>query len=150
MGTIPQLKQLINNGIEVGLDKFVAKYENDMTKYADKAEDQYYSDYSSWYDPYRRYDIKNMDRVSSLVFSRGCSVKIEFSQDNMNGGHGFAPLHNDPGQVFTWGFETGNHGWYVSGIPVRTYWEIYFKSLESRAKSWATKYVISGLHSVGL
>lgn len=150
MGTIEALMAKIDTGITIGLDKFVQKYEKDMKKYALKAEENYYNDYSSWYDPYRRFDIKNMDNVTSIVFGRGCSVKAEFSPSFMHGGHGFAPLYDDPGLIYTWGFETGNHGWYVSGTPVRTYWEQYFNALKSRTKSWATRFVIQGLKSVGL
>lgn len=150
MGTIEDLRKMIDQGIENGLEKFTQKYERDMTKYALQAEEKYYSDYSSWYDPYRRYDIKNMHRVSSYIYGHGCQLKIEFSPKNMNGGHGFAPLHNDPGQVFEWGFETGMHGWYVQRTPVRTYWEVYYKALNNRAHSWASKYVIKGFKSVGL
>lgn len=150
MGTISELRDKINEGITIGLDKFVNKFEREMTEKALKAEEHYYADYSSWYDPYRRFDVKNMHKVSSLVFGRGCEVKTEFSPSNMNGGHGFDLLHDDPGQVFTWGFETGGHGWYVTRTPVRKYWEQYYKVLESRAKPWAIRFVGQGFKSVGL
>lgn len=150
MGTIAELRAKINQGISLGLQKFSDKYKTDMEKYALKAESQYYNDYSSWYDSYRRYDIKNMHEVTSEVSNRNCTVKTNFSASHMHGGHGFSALHTDPEQVFTWGFETGNHGWYVGGTPVRTYWEVYYNNLKSRAKPWAVRFITQGLKSVGL
>ena len=154
MGTIAELREKIDQGIEVGLDKFVNKYKQDMEKYALKAEEKYYDDYSSWYDPFRRYDIKNMHKVTAYSLGHGCQVKIDFSPSHMKGGHGmWRPLSEyapDPGQVFEWGFETGNHGWNVPGTPVRTYWEVYYRTLQNRTKSWANRFVVQGLRSVGL
>lgn len=154
MGTISELRSKIDAGISKGLEQFVKKYEKDVEKYAYKAEEQYYHDYSSWYDPYRHYDLMYMHKITSSTSARHCQIKINFSSEHMNGGHGlWAPLSNyaeDPGQVFEWGFETGNHGWYVKGTPIRKYWEVYFKNLETRAPSWANKYISRGLHSVGL
>lgn len=150
MGTIAELRNKIDEGISIGLEKFTTKFEREMNEKATKAEEHYYADYSSWYDPYRRFDIMNMHNTESVSDNRIAIINIEFSPSFMKGGHGFAPLHNDPGQVFEWGFETGNHGWYVPGTPVRIYWQQYFKILDKRAKHWAIRYVTQGLKSVGL
>lgn len=151
MGTVPELRKLIDKGISKGLNDFVKDYETILKQDAEKSEDKYYRDYSSWYDPYRRYDIKNMDKIEGISDSRDALIVAEFSADNMQGGHGmWKPLLNDPEIVFGWGFETGNHGFYVTKTPVRFYWEQYFRARKQHAKSQALKYVILGLKSVGL
>lgn len=46
----------------------------------------------------------------------------------MSGGHGiWEPLEGDPEIVFSWGFETGNHGFRKTITPIRNYWEQYFR-----------------------
>lgn len=154
MGTVSELRDLIDQGIGIGLKKFTDKYARDMEKYAYKAEQDYYDSYSSWYDPFRHYDLMNIHEISSYISTRGCQIKIRFSSDNMVGGHGiWRPLSDyapDPEQVFEWGFETGHHGWYVQQTSIREYWEIYHKNLQNRAQLWANRYVKKGLQSVGL
>ena len=154
MGTIPELRKLIDKGISKGLSNFVKDYETKLKQDAEKSEDKYYRDYSSWYDSYRRYDIKNMDKIESISDSRDALIVAEFSADNMEGGHGvWRPLSDyaaDPETVFEWGFETGNHGFYVTKTPVRFYWEQYFRARKQHAKPQALKHVIAGLKSVGL
>lgn len=154
MGTISDLKDLIDQGIGIGLKKFAEKCERDMDKYAYKAEQDYYDSYSSWYDPFRHYDLMNIHEISYYVSTRGCQLKIRFSSDNMVGGHGvwqhFSNYADDPEQIFTWGFETGHHGWNVQLTSIRDYWKVYYKLLQNRMPLWADKYVKRGLQSVGL
>ena len=154
MGTIPELRKLINQGITIGLQQFVDDYKPKLEKDAKKSEEKYYSSYSSWADGYRHMDLLNIHTITGFAYSRSAEFRARFDSGNMGGGHGiWAPFSNyadDPGQIFSWGFESGNHGWYVGGTPIRTYWEQYFRARKTQAKGQATKFVISGLHSVGL
>lgn len=154
MGTIPQLRKLINQGITIGLQQFVNDYKPKMERDAQQSEDKYYKDYSSWADGYRLYDLKNIHTITGFAYSRSAELRARFDSSNMSGGHGiWTPLSNyvaDPETVFSWGFETGNHGFHVTKTPIRTYWEQYFRARKAQAKGQATKFVISGLHSVGL
>lgn len=154
MGTVPELRKLIDKGISKGLNNFVNEYKTKLEEDAEKSEDKYYSDYSSWYDSWRHYDIKNMHEIEGIADARDALILARFSADNMEGGHGiWKPLSDyasDPKIVFQWGFETGNHGFNVTRTPVRTYWEQYFKVRKQSAKISALTHVISGLKSVGL
>lgn len=154
MGTIPQLRALINEGITIGLQQFVNEYKPKMEQDAQKSEEKYYNDYSSWADGYRHFDLKNIHTITGFAFSRSAELRARFDSSKMAGGHGiWRPLSDytaDPETVFSWGFETGNHGWYVGKTPIRTYWEQYFRARKTQAKGQAIKFVISGLHSVGL
>ena len=60
MGTIPQLRKLIDQGITIGLQQFVNDYKSKMERDAQQSEEKYYNDYSSWADSYRLYDLKNI------------------------------------------------------------------------------------------
>ena len=53
MGTIPQLRKLIDQGITIGLQQFVNDYKPKMERDAQQSEEKYYNDYSSWADGYR-------------------------------------------------------------------------------------------------
>lgn len=154
MGTVSQLREKINEGIEIGLQQFVNDYKSKMEQDAQKSEDKYYNDYSSWADGYRHMDLQNIHTITGTATGKSAELKAQFDSSKMSGGHGiWKPLSDytaDPETVFSWGFETGNHGWYVIKTPIRTYWEQYFRARKIQAKGQATKYVINGLHSVGL
>ena len=86
-----------------------------------------------------------------VAYSRSAELRARFDSSHMSGGHGiWEPLEADPEIVFSWGFETGNHGFRKTITPIRNYWEQYFRARKMHAKGQATKFVISGLHSVGL
>lgn len=154
MGTIPQLRRKINKGISTGLKQFVNDYKTKLKQDAQNSIDKYYNSYSSWADKYRLYDLKNIYTITETVYARTARLKVKFDSSKMSGGHGiWTPLSYytaDPETVFSWGFETGNHGWYVRKTPIRTYWEQYFRARKMHAKEQAKKSVINGLHSVGL
>lgn len=67
MGTIPQLRALINEGITIGLQQFVNEYKPKMEQDAQKSEEKYYNDYSSWADGYRHFDLKNIHTITGLL-----------------------------------------------------------------------------------
>ena len=151
MGTIPQLRKLIDQGITIGLQQFVNDYKPKMERDAQQSEEKYYNDYSSWADSYRLYDLKNIHTITGFAYSRSAELRARFDSSHMSGGHGiWEPLEGDPEIVFSWGFETGNHGFKKELTPIRIYWEQYFRARKMHAKGQATKFVISGLHSVGL
>lgn len=154
MGTVSQLRRKIDNGIHIGLREFVNDYKTKLEQDAQKSEDKYYNSYSSWADGYRLYDLKNIHTIKGTVYARAARLKVKFDSSGMSGGHGiWTPLSNytaDPETVFSWGFETGNHGWFVRKTPIRTYWEQYFRARKMHAKEQSKKSVINGLHSVGL
>ena len=71
MGTIPQLRKLIDQGITIGLQQFVNDYKPKMERDAQQSEEKYYNDYSSWADGYRLYDLKNIHTYFQIFTDKG-------------------------------------------------------------------------------
>ena len=74
MGTIPQLRKLIDQGITIGLQQFVNDYKPKMERDAQQSEEKYYNDYSSWADGYRLYDLKNIHTITGFAYSRSAEL----------------------------------------------------------------------------
>lgn len=80
MGTIPQLRKLIDQGITIGLQQFVNDYKPKMERDAQQSEEKYYNDYSSWADGYRLYDLKNIHTITGFAYSRSAELRARFVQ----------------------------------------------------------------------
>lgn len=92
MGTIPQLRKLIDQGITIGLQQFVNDYKPKMERDAQQSEEKYYNDYSSWADGYRLYDLKNIHTITGFAYSRSAELRARFDSSHMSGGHGIEIL----------------------------------------------------------
>lgn len=80
MGTIPQLRKLIDQGITIGLQQFVNDYKPKMERDAQQSEEKYYNDYSSWADGYRLYDLKNIHTIQALLIVEVQSLEHDLIQ----------------------------------------------------------------------